>query len=92
MSEAHLERDIVLKLGHQSQCFRICEYHKLRNELHMFEEGFGHTVPLLTLTVKVATCALLVWASSFLKPYFAGLGRQWSWAHTPTSWDQSLPS
>ncbi|CAL8461741.1 g1272 [Coccomyxa elongata] len=43
MSEAHLERDIVLKLGHQSQCFRICEYHKLRNQLHMFEEGFGHT-------------------------------------------------
>lgn len=84
-------RDIVLKLGHQSQCFRICEYHKLRNELHMFDEGFGHTVPFITQTVKVVAFASPVWASSFLKLH-TGLSRHWSWARTPTNWDQNLSS
>lgn len=63
-------RDIVLKLGHQSQCYRVVQYHSLRHDLHMIAaDGFGDTVCFLLPTHSSANSDLvlvfMVWPTPF---------------------------
>lgn len=64
--------DVVIQTSHQSQCYRIVQFHQDRS-LHAFPPALGNEVDLLYVCCEVSKVDTTAYATNVV------FDRHWSW-------------